>query len=1014
MYIHTYIYIFSIFYSKEETSIEDDDEEEDPEEVGSKRARRDSSSSLGSSLSMEMPPLFSNGVVGQTTSHLVSRETDLSLNSLLSRSQSIFGHATSSTTIASTASVGAHQGSKMFSASQPSLPPQKRNSNQKTVVNEAQSSLSSSLHMLKRPRADSSSDSDSFDENTDEYGDESTNKKIHNVSGIVAPVVYHQKKKRQKLIDKSTSTAAASNNVKRVAFVDDSKNSKKDDHINKGGEVEVVAGTSRKIILPSISDMVNTSITAKTKSPEKSPVPLITNPKHLEHDRSMDEKRVENLLTAFETEEETKQKKHELKDTPKLGETLNSATLEQLKPTTTASVTSSSQMVSSTFTLSLPITTTATVTGGTPKGNFSFGAAATSEVLATEKEPKAPIASPTSTAVTTKPEQESTASAVSKPISFEAEAFGFKKTAITSPSAAIGKPEVLSTPPKPSVNFSFGTNVAVTTTTPTVSVATVTPSISFSNAPDVTKSTGSSGFSFGAVTTSSVSVPSTSFSFSSTTGGTTNTATSLPSINSSSTFTFGAPATSSVTPSTTSTVEGGIKPSFSFSFGGDNSKAKTDSVPSLFGTFGNPPATTSTTNSAASSSAFSSIVSATTTASGTSGTFSFGKSSTLPSAFGSTTVATASTTSATPSFGGFAKPTVSEAPSFSFGGASEKKADSGFSFGEAAKKDAPNSSVFSFGTSGSTSVTTSFTTPKTSSTTSNFSFGSKTETPKQGSFSFGGSKSTTNNTSSSGMFQFGTSSGNASSTSSAPPSNTFQFGKTDAAPQPTKSFSFGGSTSNTQSNDMFKFSGASNSNTSNFNFGTSKPSSNPTPTSFGAEPPAKALSIPQFGSANETKSQGSGGGPGVFTFGSGASNTSSPATGVFQFGASASATSAPVPNAVPSFGQASSLPSFGAAPANNPQTQGGFNFGSAAANPTSFSFGSNAPSAPSFGVAPDQNKAPGGFNFGTTSPGMQNQFMTQSQPPPVQQPGGSMFSIGTGSTQPPKGRTIARARRTRR
>jgi hypothetical protein len=52
--------------------------------------------SIGSSLSMEMPPLFSNGVIGQTTSHLVSRETDLSLNSLLSRSQSIFGHASKS------------------------------------------------------------------------------------------------------------------------------------------------------------------------------------------------------------------------------------------------------------------------------------------------------------------------------------------------------------------------------------------------------------------------------------------------------------------------------------------------------------------------------------------------------------------------------------------------------------------------------------------------------------------------------------------------------------------------------------------------------------------------------------------------------------------------------------------------------------------------------------------------------------------------------------------------------
>ena len=60
---------------------------------GSKRARRDSSSSLGSSLSMEMPPLFQNGVVGQTTSHLVSRETDLSLGSLLSRNQTLFGHS---------------------------------------------------------------------------------------------------------------------------------------------------------------------------------------------------------------------------------------------------------------------------------------------------------------------------------------------------------------------------------------------------------------------------------------------------------------------------------------------------------------------------------------------------------------------------------------------------------------------------------------------------------------------------------------------------------------------------------------------------------------------------------------------------------------------------------------------------------------------------------------------------------------------------------------------------------
>ena len=71
----------------DDDDVDDEEEEEEDGDSGSKRARRDSSSSVGSSLSMEMPPLFSNGVVGQTTSHLVNRETDLSLNSLLSRSQ---------------------------------------------------------------------------------------------------------------------------------------------------------------------------------------------------------------------------------------------------------------------------------------------------------------------------------------------------------------------------------------------------------------------------------------------------------------------------------------------------------------------------------------------------------------------------------------------------------------------------------------------------------------------------------------------------------------------------------------------------------------------------------------------------------------------------------------------------------------------------------------------------------------------------------------------------------------
>ena len=173
---------------EEDDDDDDDDDEEDEEEHGSKRARRDSSSSLGSSLSMEMPPLFSNGVVGQTTSHLVSRETDLSLNSLLSRSQSIFGHANqASTTTSSSSSQAQHHNqnnAKLLPTIQTSqISSQRRNTNQKTVVNEAQSSLSSSIHMLKRRRESSSDSSDSYDDDVQEYGDESTNTKISNISG---------------------------------------------------------------------------------------------------------------------------------------------------------------------------------------------------------------------------------------------------------------------------------------------------------------------------------------------------------------------------------------------------------------------------------------------------------------------------------------------------------------------------------------------------------------------------------------------------------------------------------------------------------------------------------------------------------------------------------------------------------------------------------------------------------------------------------------------------------------
>ena len=113
------------------------------------------------------------------------------------------------------------------------------------------------------------------------------------------------------------------------------------------------------------------------------------------------------------------------------------------------------------------------------------------------------------------------------------------------------------------------------------------------------------------------------------------------------------------------------------------------------------------------------------------------------------------------------------------------------------------------------------------------------------------------------------------------------------------------------------------------------------------------------------------------------------------------------------------LPTFGSvAPtaANNPPSQGGFNFGASAASPPSFSFGSNAPqsTAPAFGASAEANKTSASFAFGTGSstPAMPNQFLGAPQAQAQQQqPGaGSMFNIGAGP-KAPSGRTIVQARR---
>ena len=68
-------------------------------------------------------------------------------------------------------------------------------------------------------------------------------------------------------------------------------------------------------------------------------------------------------------------------------------------------------------------------------------------------------------------------------------------------------------------------------------------------------------------------------------------------------------------------------------------------------------------------------------------------------------------------------------------------------------------------------------------------------------------------------------------------------------------------------------------------------------------------------------------------------------------------------------------------------------------------FGGGAP-------APAAQAPTASFAFGSAAPAQQQAPSFMPQTP--QQQGPSMFSIGAGPSQPPKGRQIARARRTRK
>ena len=93
--------------------------------------------------------------------------------------------------------------------------------------------------------------------------------------------------------------------------------------------------------------------------------------------------------------------------------------------------------------------------------------------------------------------------------------------------------------------------------------------------------------------------------------------------------------------------------------------------------------------------------------------------------------------------------------------------------------------------------------------------------------------------------------------------------------------------------------------------------------------------------------------------------------------------------ATSAFGQPAPPPSYGT---SNPSqgSQGGFNFGAAAASPPSFAFGSA--SQPSTGSAAPSVPS-GGFNFGGSQQAPPT-FGAMQQPQTPQQNAGNMFSIG--------------------
>ena len=266
---------------------------------------------------MDMPPLFShNGVVGQTTSHLVASD-HLSLNSLLSQSQSVYGHkgvlqnqAPGGPSHISTTLVSAAQNGGTGNHIQCT-----RSKKQKTIVNAIQSSLSSSIRERKRVREESS---DSEDDEIENDTKNLSNKKSLSAPNVVSPNVKSPKGKKARTVNEEKSKGDKSETSKiptqalvkkTVAFADSSTS--KDINLPSTEIMEQDEGSKPpKIILPRISDLVNISTdNLKNSSEDESQKPLLSNPDAINQDREQNKRRVKAMIADVFEEPESDEEK---------------------------------------------------------------------------------------------------------------------------------------------------------------------------------------------------------------------------------------------------------------------------------------------------------------------------------------------------------------------------------------------------------------------------------------------------------------------------------------------------------------------------------------------------------------------------------------------------------------------------------------------------------------------------------------------------------------------------------